>query len=254
VRTIPERWRALAPEQRQAAAAAVALALCMLLPWYSLTGARAEKSVSAFSVFSFVEAAVLVVAAAVLYLLWARSEGRAFHLPGGDGWAITAGGAWVEFLLVWRLFDKPDEEQFLVGVTWGIFVTMAVAALLIGAGQRLRAAHRPEPPNPAEDPTWEMPGGRRRRATDRERRPADSTAVTEALRTRPPAWEGEPPEAPGRAQRVVAPDVHDLAWETPPLWGDESDAVTRQLPREEPHADEDEAPEPPPPPGSERLF
>jgi hypothetical protein len=250
VRTIPERWRALAPEQRQAAAAAAALGLCMLLPWYSLTGARSERSVSAFSVFSFVEAAVLLVAAAVLYLLWARAEGRAFHLPGGDGWAITAGGVWVEFLLVWRLFDKPDKDEFLVGVTWGIFVTMAVAALLIGAGQRLRAAHRPEPPNPAEDPTWEIPARRRDRASDRHRRPVDATAVTEALRSRPPSWEGEPPEAPGRARRVAAPEVADLpdAWDTPPLWKETSE--TRRLPRqpEEPRDD------PEPPADGGRLF
>jgi hypothetical protein len=252
VRTITERWRALAPEQRQAAVAAAALLLCMFLPWYSLTGARTERSVTAFSVFSFVEAAVLLVAAAVLYLLWARSEGRAFHLPGGDGWAITLAGVWVEFLLVWRLFDKPDKDEFLVGVTWGVFVTMGVAGALIGAGQRLRAAHRPEPPNPAEDPTWEMPGGERRRASDRVRRPVDDTAVTEALRSRPPDWEGEPPEAPGRAQRVAAPDVHDLSWETPPLWDERPDAVTRQLPREEPQ-DDDEPPAEPPA-GDQRLF
>jgi hypothetical protein len=250
VRSLSERWRALAPEQRQAAVAAAGLLLCMFLPWYSLTGARSERSVTAFSVFSFVEAAVLLVASAVLYLLWARSEGKAFHLPGGDGWAITAGGAWVEFLLIWRLFDKPDKAEFLVGVTWGIFVTMGVAALLIGAGQRLRAAHRPEPPNPAEDPTWELP--QRRRASDRRRAPADDTAVTQALRERPPAWEGEPPEAPRRAERVAAPDVADLSWETPPLWDDSGDAVTRRLPRREP-AEDEEPPKSEGEPG-DRLF
>ena len=93
MRKIPERWRALAPEQRQAAAAAAALGLGMFLPWYSLTSPTASKHASAFSVFSFVEAAVLLVAAAILYLLWARADGRAFHLPGGDGWAITAVGS-----------------------------------------------------------------------------------------------------------------------------------------------------------------
>jgi hypothetical protein len=248
MRTITERWRALAPEQRQAAAAAAALGLCMFLPWYSLTSPTASKHASAFSVFSFVEAAVLLVAAAILYLLWARADGRAFHLPGGDGWAITAGGVWIEFLLVWRLFDKPDKANFVVGVSWGVFVTMVVAGLVIGAGQRLRAAHRPEPPNPAEDPTWEIP--ERRRSSDRPREPADSTAVTEALRSRPPAWEGEPREAPGRVQRVEAPDVADLEWETPPLW-DEGEAVTRRLRRQpdEPSSDDDE-----PPRQSDRLF
>jgi len=247
------RWRALAPEQRQAAGAAAALVLTLGLPWYSAASLRQsgfDKGLSAFGVFSFVEAAVLLVAAAVLYLLWARSEGRAFHLPGGDGWAVTAGGAWVEFLLVWRLFDKPDEADAVVGVAWGLFVAMAVAAALIAAGQRMRAAHRPEPPNPAEDPTWEVP--RRRRETDRPRRPADPHAVTEVLRGRPPAWEGEPPEPPGRARRGAREEPGadaDAGWETPPLWED-ADAPTRRLPRDEP----DDDARPGPPAGHERLF
>jgi hypothetical protein len=246
VPTLSERWRALAPEQRQAAAAAAALALCMFLPWYSLTSPTAGKHASAFSVFSFVEASVLLVAAAILYLLWARSEGRGFHLPGGDGWAITAGGLWIEFLLVWRLFDKPEKANFVVGVSWGVFATMVVAGLIVGAGQRLRAAHRPEPPNPAEDPTWEMPDRRRRR-------PVDTAAVTEVLRSRPPRWEGEPPEAPGRVERTPVPDVSDLSWDTPPLWQDTSE--TQRLPLDDGEPDEPDDDEPPrdPPPG-ERLF
>ena len=47
-------------------------------------------------------------------------------------------------------------------------------------------------------------GGAGRRAR-RERapngRPREHTEVTQVLRERPPAWDGEPPEAPGRAER-----------------------------------------------------
>ena len=49
--------------------------LSMFLPWYACTGS-VDDSVSAFGVFSFVEAAVLLVALAVLALLFARAEGR----------------------------------------------------------------------------------------------------------------------------------------------------------------------------------
>ena len=64
----------------------------------------------------------------------------------------------------------------------------------------MRAAHRPEPPNPAaEDEGWERPQRTERRAATR--RPREAAAVTEALRD-PPGWEGEPPEAPGRARRA----------------------------------------------------
>jgi len=204
------RWRVLAPEQRQAAGAAAALLLVMFLPWYQTTttaflpgrgeSITAKNSLSAFEAFTWIEAAVLLVAAGVLYLLWARSERKGFHLPGGDGWAITAGGTWVILLLVWRLFDKPQVEGSAVGIAWGIFVAMAVAAALVAAGQRVRAAHRPEPPNPAaEEGEWEQP---RRARRSEQRAPADPGAVTEVLRDRPPAWEGEPPEPPGRAGPV----------------------------------------------------
>jgi hypothetical protein len=214
--TIPA-FRALPAEMQQAAGAAAGLALTMLLPWYEksffdTTGPQARPqsaSLSAFGVFSFVEAAILLVAAGVLYLVWARSQRKAFHLPGGDGTVIMAAGAWALLLLVWRLFDKPDVDDpgATVGIQWGIFVALLAAGALTAAGARVRAAHRPEPPNPAaDDADWERPA-RPARAERRpaSRRPREATAVTEALRDRP-GWEGEPPEAPGRARPATAPD------------------------------------------------
>lgn len=194
----------LSGPQVRAGVTAVALVLCMLLPWYRESypnregGAVAKDNLTALGAFSWVEAAVLVVAAAVIYLLYARYQRRGFHLPGGDGMAVTVAGFWCLFLLVWRLFDRPDVEQGSVGIQWGIFVTMAVAGALAAAGQRMRAEHRPEPPNPAEDPTWEMP--------ERQRRPVDSQAVTRALGEDRPSWEGEPPEPPRRAKRSEPPE------------------------------------------------
>jgi hypothetical protein len=213
-------WKALAPEQRQAGAAAAAMAVSLLLPWYQATYIDREgvaNSLNAFKVFTFVEAAVLVVAAGVLYLLWARADRRGFHLPGGDGWVVSAAGAWALLLLVWRLFDKPDVEGAAVGVQWGVFVAMATAGALIAAGQRIRAADRPEPPNPAAtEELWE-PGRRRRRSDRGDRRPVDPDALTDVL-TRP-TWEGEPPEPPGRARRRGdPPPANDDEADTRPLF------------------------------------
>jgi hypothetical protein len=190
------RLKELSGDQQRAGIAAAALFLSLLLPWYShseLANGRqiVTERLSAFRVFSFVEAAVLLTAAAVLYLLYARAQRRAFHLPGGDGWAITIAGGWVVFLLVWRLFDKPQFNGNPVGVEWGLFVAIVVGGVLAAAGQRLRAAREPEPPNPAADPLWETP---ERRQRDRERRPVDSGSVTRVLREDRPSWEGEPPE------------------------------------------------------------
>src|SRR5215208_5612815 len=194
---------------QQAAGAAAALMLTLFLPWYSAVFRGDEShsfNRSAFGEFSFVETAVLLVAAAVLYLIWARSQRKGFHLPGGDGSVIMGAGAWAFLLIVWRLFDTPESDNAEFGLQWGIFVALAAAGVLTAAGARVRAAHRPEPPNPAaDDAGWERP-----QRTDRRphRRPREPTAVTDALRDRP-GWEGEPPEAPGRADRpgsVAAPD------------------------------------------------
>ena len=121
------------------------------------SGITSLRSVSAsltgWGAFSFVEAAVLLVAAAVLMLLFVRAEGNAFHVPGGDGGVITFAGFWTCVLIVWRMFDKQGTTghgQFATtsGIEWGIFIALGVAALLTYAGTRIRQAHEPEPPLP----------------------------------------------------------------------------------------------------------
>lgn len=147
-------WRALHGDQHVAALAAVALFLSLLLPWYSTSPTAVNKGQSAvsshhsaLSTFGWVEGAVLLVAAGVLLLLFARAERRGFHLPSGDGGVIAAGGVWAAFLIVWRFFDKPHLGRGVaVGLQWGIFVALALAAVLAYGGSRIRAAQRPEPP------------------------------------------------------------------------------------------------------------
>jgi hypothetical protein len=149
-------WRALGPEQRLAAVAALALFATMLLPWYQLQrvvrGDIHSHDVNAFGVFSFVEAAVLLVVLGVLALLFARGEDRGFHLPGGDGTVIFAAGVWAGFLLFFRVLDRPPGGGYPVGIAWGFFIAFIAAGFLAYAGARLRAAHRPEPPLPAPPP------------------------------------------------------------------------------------------------------
>jgi len=158
-------WQTLPHERRLAVYAAVGLFLTLFLPWYHETvlvanGGKqpvaASVSVTGWGAFSFVEAAVLLVAAGVLVLLFQRAEGKAFHVPGGDGGVITAAGIWTCVLVVWRIFDKQSTSIHgpgadISGIEWGIFVALAVAASLAYAGSRIRAAHRPEPPLPGEE-------------------------------------------------------------------------------------------------------
>jgi hypothetical protein len=196
--------RDLPAELRNAGLAAAAMVVTLFLPWYQQSyvpeGSRefVQRNVSAFGAFSFVEAAVMLVAAGVLFLVWARSQEKAFHLPGGDGTAIALAGGWALLLIVWRLFDEPDapNDSTDYSLQWGIFAALAAAGALLAMGLRVRAAHRPEPPNPAADEPPSEPRPPRRRA--------DPAAVTDVLGERP-GWSGEPPEAPRRARRAEPP-------------------------------------------------
>jgi hypothetical protein len=147
--------------QRLAAGAAVAMFLTMFLPWYEqrTTGVvegqlrNESDNLAPFEVFSFIEAAVLLVAVGVIALLVLRARGATFELPGGDGTVVAAAGGWIALLLLIRLFDKPegtDGAQITVtmGIQWGIFIAFLAAGALCAAGLRLRAADGEAPPPP----------------------------------------------------------------------------------------------------------
>jgi hypothetical protein len=149
-----DAWRAMSPERRLAALAALALLVTMFFPWYQQnavvsapkTAPLQSRNLDAFQVFSFVEAAVLLVSLAVAYMLFARAEGREFELPGGDGMVVLGAGLWTALLLVFRLFDKPGISSHgvagNVGVQWGIFFALAAAGTMAYAGQRMRPLAR----------------------------------------------------------------------------------------------------------------
>ena len=192
-------WKALPNESRLAAYASVALFVTLFLPWYQVTliatakTARlqsASATITGWGAFSFVEAAVLIVAAGVLVLLFQRAEGRAFHLPGGDGGVITAAGLWTCLLIVWRIFDKQGAttngpSATTSGIEWGIFIALAAAAFLVYSGSRIRAAHRPEPPLPGEH---SPPAGSNAAATTAMHAPAPAAAPSSgSLWSRTPA-------------------------------------------------------------------
>ncbi|HEY4828499.1 MAG TPA: hypothetical protein VIH85_17105 [Solirubrobacteraceae bacterium] len=213
-------WRALPHESRLAAFASFGLFLTLFLPWYQrhffvVVAGHAQPAAdtqTGWGAFSFVEAAVLLIAAGVLVLLFERAEGRAFHLPGGDGGVITAAGLWTCVLVIWRIFDKQgatSHAEFVTsyGIEWGIFFALAAAAFLAYSGSRIRAAHRPEPPLPGED---HAPAGSNNAA-------ADTTTLPRRPRERPsePRREGpseprrERPSEPRRRARTPRPASAD---------------------------------------------
>jgi hypothetical protein len=226
--------RALAAEQRLAAIAAVLLLATMFLPWYTKDTTAAvngqpvtvSQNKLAITVFSWVEAAIFLVAVGVTVLIVARGRGRAFHLPGGDGLVVTAAGAWATFLVFFRFVDKPSGQTGRgvltdYGLSWGIFFGLLAALFLAYTGLRLRQARVAEPhlagadpdpdPWPAGDPADGDPATAAERAAARRARRAQRAAGAPTGSAppgaapasgppigRPPAWEdlGAGPEPP----------------------------------------------------------
>ena len=178
--------RALNFEQRVAAAAALLLV------------------VSTFGPFSFVEAAEVLLALGVLALLFARGEGRAFHLPFGDGTIIAGAGVWAAALIVVRLFDRSLGQNLLA---------LACALLLFLAGARERAKRPPDdlPDERASEPRERRERRRRSRASAQPGAspvsPAGAAVETEPL----PPPEFEPYRAEAGEQLRLGPEGGEAA-------------------------------------------
>jgi hypothetical protein len=244
IERIARAWRALSRDERIAAISSFGLLVSMFLPWYVLTsrgpGGLSTQSLSAFRDFSWVEAAVLLVGAAVCVLLFARAERRPFHLPGGDGSVIAAAGGWVTLLLIWRAFDKPGGTTIsAVGLSWGFVAAFAAAGSLTYAGLRIRAAHRPEPPlpgeSPAPPPAAPAPESPPPTAATQPIRHDPPTAATEAIPPRPRRRSPAPPPPASPSSPSKKPDLErdQLAMELTQAHGSEEplprDDLTSEL-------------------------
>ncbi len=156
-------WARLDHRQRRAGAAAALVLVTMVLPWYSEETVaqrgpgsivRSGGSVSGLAGMSFIEASLLVVLLGVLALLWGRGSGRRFALPFPDGSLICAAAGWMGLLIVYRLFAKPHgtdsaHTHTLIGLNWGIFVSLLAVGVLFAAGFDLRR-HGPRNAAPGE--------------------------------------------------------------------------------------------------------
>jgi hypothetical protein len=216
-------WRGLAREQRISAFAALSLWVTMFLPWYSENGVALSNhsqpvsiTLTAFDAFSFVELAVLLVSVAVLALLFARGERRAFHLPGGDGTMILLAGAWVGLLIFYRMIDKSSLTRatnavFSSGIQWGIFLALGAAIWLAWTGLAMRRAHRAEPAL-TEDPTVPLQTRRFARRDFPEAGRGGESATVRSSPSREPQREDEPPR---EHRGVTREDAEQLSFELP---------------------------------------
>ena len=138
--TVAHGARTFHPDQRLAGGAAIGVIASMFLPWWRdpLTG----LSYWAVNRFTFIELALVLVAASVLLMLYGRAEGRGFHLPLADGTLIAGAGIWCCVLVVARIVDPPTrvlgDRTLDYDLRWGFLATLTAAVLLAVAGVRGR--------------------------------------------------------------------------------------------------------------------
>ncbi|MHB8235250.1 MAG: hypothetical protein ACYDHT_11420 [Solirubrobacteraceae bacterium] len=254
IQRVAHAWRVLGREQRWAALAAIGLFISMLLPWYSKTSTFVEHnaakssqaSLSAFQAFSFVEAAVLLVSAGVLAMLFARAEDRRFQLPGGDGTIVTIAGAWAALLIFYRLLDKPTLQgtqriTATVGVEWGIFIALLLALAMLYVGRRIRTSERGQAPlSRPRDPAPAQRAAQRERTQESDAQ--DAETVVRPVDEKDDDLGSHPESAARDATSATMP----LPAKPRPALGAEprpASSAGRQKPRARPRF-------PPPPPGS----
>ena len=133
--------RVLNTEQRLAALGALGVIASMFLPWWRNPFPPA-LSYWAVNRFTFVELALVLVAGAVLVMLYGRAHGHGFHLPLSDGTLLAAAGLWSCVLVLVRIADPPTRGGVDYERRWGFLVTLASGALMAYAGVRARRRHR----------------------------------------------------------------------------------------------------------------
>lgn len=132
-----EAWKLLGPEQRVVAIGALLLVI------------------STFGPFSWVEAALILLALALLALLKRRADGEAFHLPFGDGSVIAGAALWAALLIVVRIPARPLGQSLLALVCAGIIFLAGVRERAtrppddLPETRRLPTTPPPPPPTPA---------------------------------------------------------------------------------------------------------
>ncbi len=136
---------------------------------------------------------------------------------------IFAAGLWATLLIFYRVFDRPDisGDGGTVGIQWGFFVAFVAAGALAVAGQRIRAAGRPEPQQ-------------RRREDPPAAAGADVVPVSDAPTDVVPASEARTDvmrSAARRSRAVTRADAEQLTFDDPAGDDDEPPLRPGEIPR-----------------------
>jgi hypothetical protein len=117
---------------------ALVVVASLFLPWYGIDVDRVSQT--ALSGFGFGHAALVVTVGATVGLIVALTGGYVLPRPFSEGVLLMVAGTWAAALVVYQMFDRPEQLAGTtdVGVRMGPFVAIAGALAIVVAGARLR--------------------------------------------------------------------------------------------------------------------
>ena len=140
--------------ERMAALGAAAMPVSMLFPWYGFK-LGSPLSATALDSFNFAHAALLLTAAAVIFLLLSERTEQ-LPRPLDRGVLLIVAGVWCTLLVAFLIADPPDELIDIAtigGVTirYGAWVAAGASAAIVVGGLRARHDAAVGAPVPATD-------------------------------------------------------------------------------------------------------
>jgi hypothetical protein len=143
----------LGGNERIAVIGAAVMVGSLFLPWYQ-SPISDELVQTGFGAFGWAEGAMVLIAAATVFLALQCGGGYVPPRPLREWGLFVVAGCWAVLLILYRVADRPrftlaghDEPYDL---HYAIFVALAGAAIIVMAGLRMRPrerAKRPQPPD-----------------------------------------------------------------------------------------------------------
>jgi hypothetical protein len=133
--------RKMGPNERLAGVGALVVIASLLLPWYGAPIAN-DLVKTGFGNFNFATAAMLLTAAAAIYLIIEVGDGYRPPRPLTVGTLLIVAGVWTALLILYQMIDRPqfhfDTLNDDYNVRYGTFVALGGAAAIVLAGTRRR--------------------------------------------------------------------------------------------------------------------
>jgi hypothetical protein len=141
--------RGLGGNEQIAVIGAAVIVGSLFLPWWQ-SPISDELVQTGFGAFGWAEAALLLIAAATVFLALQGGGGYVPPRPLREWALFVAAGSWVALIVLYRIADRPrftlaghDEPYDL---HYAIFVALAGAVLIVMAGLRMRPRERAKRP------------------------------------------------------------------------------------------------------------